>query len=373
MAMHPEFGDWYRSAGVTIPEGLLEKRWAGVEDVVKQPTAALVLSLAKLFTLPNVKESAVPDGFREFFRKHDEDNFPSRDNLQELRVLAGAALRVIIDQWKGCSPLAALALACRSFGPREVALPEQKHLDVAQRFLVEYSRATRECPPPEAIKIPSFTKEKLGETLPQNLFAAANQIPQIYDPLLNTLTTIASGWSSALTQAQNAIGQITHTASVREEEVAILWWLQSHFSRDLQKPFSEIGYTAGTLVFPMELADLTVFVPGSEAAIAVLAYALQLAGSPSSSEEVTIANVTNATPPEWREKVCERHALDSSGLLTPILLAIHKSLETDGHDEWLPVYRKACDIPINKPFPLIQLSLQLLRERMLLRAAVEAK
>jgi hypothetical protein len=371
MPIHPSFADWYRSAALTPPEALLDKRWAGVEDSVKQPSAALLLSLAKLFTLSIAAESAVPAGFRDTFRAHDEA-FPSRNNLQELRVLAGAILRLVIEQNQPLSPLAALALVCGSFGPREAALPERQHLDAAQRYIVDYSTTTRESVAPAQMKIPSFTKAKFGETLQQNFFAV-NQTPNMYEPLLNTLTEIASGFSSALKQAQKAVEQLTHTANARQEEVAILWWLQTHFSKDLQRPFSEIGYVTGTLVFPMELADLTVFVPGSEAGIAILVHALQLAGAPSSSETVTIAQATNSAPREWREKVCAEHKFDTSGLLTPLLIAIHKSLETDGRDDWLPVYRKTCDIPVDRPFTLIQLSLQLFHERMLLRALAETK
>jgi hypothetical protein len=371
--MHPNFADWYRSAALTPPEGLVDKRWAGVEQIVQQSDPVLLLQLAKLFALPNAKETDVPSGLRDAFRVHD-DTFPSRDNLQEFRVLAGAILRVVVEQDHAISPLAALAIACGSFGPREAALPEREHLDVAQKFLVAESRATHRCASLETMKIPSLGNAGFADALPPNLFPAnQNAIPHLRDPLVNALSHMASTFSSALEQAQRIMDEITHTASVREEEVAILWWLQTHFSRDLEKPFSGVGYVAGTFLFPMELADLTRFVPGPEAGTAVLIHALQLAGAPSSSEQVTIAKAANALPWGWRETVCEKHKLDSLGGLTPILLAIHKSVETEGPDEWLPVFRKACDIPLDRPFPLIQLSLQLFRERMLLRAAVEVK
>jgi hypothetical protein len=369
MAIHPNFADWYRSAALTPPEGLVDKRWAGVEDLANAPTPTLLLGLAKLFTLPNATESTVPHGLRDSFRAHD-DGFPSRNNLQELRVLAGAVLRLVIEQHQPLSPLAALTLTCGSFGPRESASLEREHLETAQRFIVTYSKTTRECITPPHMTVPTFTKATLAETLPQTSFA---QPAQIHEPLLNTLTEIASAFASTLQQAQKAIAQLKHAADVREEEVAILWWLQSHFSRDLQKPFSDVGYLPGTIVFPMELADLTRFVPGAESLVAVLVQALRLAGIPSSNETVTIANAINAAPRSWRERMAALHQFDATGLLTPILIAIQKSLETDGAEEWLPVYRKACDISADSPFPSIQLSLQLFRERMLLRALTEAK
>ena len=375
MAMHQNFVDWYRSAALTSPEGLLKNRWSGVEGIaktIKPSNATLLLSFARLFTLPNATESAVPSGFREAFKAHD-DNFASRNNLQEIRVLAGAILRLMIEQRQSLSPLAALALICGSFGPREAVTLEREHLETAQRFLVHHAKSIHESETPTPMKIPSFTKPQFGETFPANIFTV-HQTPNLQQPLVNAFNALAetvSGFVNALKQAQESIEQLTQTSNVREEEVAILWWIQSHFSRDLQKSFSDISYSAGTILFPMELADLTLFVPGSEVTIAVLVHALHLAGAPSSSESITIANAVNATPREWREKKCAEHKTDSTGLLTPILLAMHKSLETEGRDEWLPVYRKVSDIPIDKPFPLIQLSLQLFHERMLLRALAE--
>jgi hypothetical protein len=368
MARNPNFADWYRSAGLTPPEGLLDSRWKGVEQLTKQPKPTLLLGLAGLFALPRATETAVPEGFREVFRAHDE-YFPSKNNLQELRVLAGATLREVIDQRQALAPLAGLALVCGAFGPREAALPEREHLEIAQRFLVDHSRNTRKCVPLPAIDSPVFN---FTAALPSDLFAV-NQTPSLHEPLINVLTDMGSKLSSAFGQAQTAIKQIGHTANVREEEVGILWWLQTHFSGALRKSFSEIGYTSGAFILPMELADLTKFVPGAEVVTAVLVHALQLAGAGSSSEMATIADVTNATPREWRERVCTEHECNSSALLSPILLAIHTSLKTDGNYDWLPIYRKACDIPVDKPFPLIQISGQVFRERMLLRATAEAK
>lgn len=371
MAIHPHFADWYRSAAIAPPEGLLEKRWAGVEAATKQVNAPLIMALAKLFTLPTASESAVPAGFRDPFRSQDEV-FPSKDNLQEMRTLAGAVLHMIIEERYSLAPLAALALVCGSLGAREATLPEHEHLEMAERFLVEHSTAVRESVPSSAIKIPNLSKARFTELLKADLFAQ-NQLPQLHGPLLNAFVEFGSEITTALKNAQEAVEQLSHTVQVRDEEVNILWWLQTRFSRDLQKSFSEVGYAAGTLVFPMEFADLTIFAPGSESAIAVLAHALQLAGAPSTSETITIAHATNATPREWREKIRSTNNLGDAGLLCPVLLAIHKSLETDGRDEWLPVYRKACDVPVDRPLPLIQLAVQLFRERMLLKALMEVK
>jgi hypothetical protein len=369
MAIHQQFGDWYRPAAVTPAEGVLDKRWKGVEEIAKQPDPNQLLDLARLFVMPNAPESSVPVGFRESLHAHD-DFFPLKGGLQELRVLAGIVIRLVIEGAHPLAPLAALALVCGSFGAREALLPDREHLDFAQRFLVKYSRRTRESTSPVPIAIPALTSETFSQMFNATWFQT-NQTTNLRDPLLNALNEIVSTFSSSLGQAQKAIDQLTQAAKVREEEVGILWWLETQFSRDLKKSFSDLGYASGALVLPKELADLTISVPGSDVAIAVLAHALALSGAPAISEEISIANTTNETPRDWREALCV-DKVGSLGILSPVLLAIHKSLETDGRDEWLPVYRKACDIPVDRPFPIIQISLQLYHERMLLRAFREA-
>ena len=370
MAMHPNFPDWYRSAALTPQAEVVDARWAAIEDIAKQPTGALVIELARLFTVPSSTEEHVPPEFREALRKRDT-TFPLRDNLQELRVLAGAALRHIVEQRGTLSPLTALASVCGSFGPRQSATPELDHIVAAQKFLIAYSREVRLAPSPTQIKIPSFTKAKFGKTLSEGLFG--NPPTGLRDPLLDVLTEIGSGSSTALEQAQRAIEQLARGAAVREEEVAILWWLHSRFSKRVEKPFSETGYLAGTFLFPLEVADLTVFVPGSDSVAAVIVQVLQFAGVPSSAEPMTIANATNSLSRDLRERAVAESKSDVPNALTPVLLAIQKSLETDGPEEWFPVYRRACDIPVDRPFPIAHLSMQLFHERMLVRAAAEAK
>ena len=117
MAMHPNFPDWYRSVALTPQQEVLDARWGAIEDITKQPSTDLVLGMARLFVLPSPSEAHVPADLLDVLRKRD-GIFPLRDNLQELRVIAGAALRHIIEQHGARSPLAALALVCGSFGPR---------------------------------------------------------------------------------------------------------------------------------------------------------------------------------------------------------------------------------------------------------------
>jgi hypothetical protein len=366
MAMHANFPDWYRSAGLSPQSELLETRWAAIDELTSEPNPALVVELARLFILPSPRETSGLAEFREAFKKQDTV-FPSRNNLQELRVLAGATLRALIEQEDDLAPLAALGIVCGSFGPRASALPEREHLDEAERFLVRHASETRKSAEPAPIAIASILKTK-----PKSLPDFSNPAP-VREPLVALLGEIYSGLNALADQAQKAISALSHTAAVREEEVGILWWLHSRFSSTVQKPFGEVGYLSGAILFPVELAKLTSFVPGPEYLSAVLVRALQDAGAPSSVEPVTLANATNSLGRELREQVAGLIAGDVPGDLIPVLFAISKSLETDGPDDWFPVFRRACEIPLDWPFPVSNLSTQLYRELMLVRAFGEAQ
>ena len=364
MSLYASFSDWYRSAGVAPPEGLLRKRWAGVEKLAKAPEAGGLLALVRLFVLPSAREAWVPEGFREAFFEED-DQFPSHGNLEEIKVLAGAVLRCVIEATEHMATVAALGLVCGAFGDRLATVRQPEHVEAANRRLLERARAVRESGRAARFKAPTVSKEAVAGLLPQAVFAG--NLPALQDPLVAALLELNGSVVEGLVQVAQALDHLSHIVRVREEELNILWWLQAAFSRDLEKPFSEVGYEAGVLVFPMELADLTTFVPGPETATAVLLQALRIAGAPAPSERASLAVVTNRTPRSWREHIRERHAIDAVGALCPVLLAIHKSLDTHGPDEWLPVYRMACDVSIDVPLGIAQMSAQLYRERLLLR------
>lgn len=369
MPMHPSFADWYRSAGVSPPEGMLQRRWDGVEELAQKTEVDLIIGLIRLFVLPSSKETMVPSGMRDAFRAHDEA-FESKGNLQELRVLAGAVLRHIVEQKNPSSTLAALGLVCACFATRLATVPERDHIDAAERLLVAEGRELRALRNVPTLEAPSFTKEKY-DALVQAASFQPQTIPNAHEQLFNAFNEVTQNFSKSFTHAREAIDALRYTVEVQGEELNMLWWLQTATSRDLEKSFRDVGPTAGALIFPMEIADLTVLAPGPNAVLGVLLRALETAGA-STSFELSIAEAANATPRSWREKTTKLHKTSSAKELCPIILALEKSLETDGPNEWIPIYRKACDIPSDGKIPGVQFSTQVYRERLLLRSIEES-
>lgn len=358
MSMPLQFADWYRSAAVDPPEGLLEKRWATVETLARDADKSKVIAYATCFALA-AHEKNVPSGFRESFHATD-DTFPIKDNLQEVRVLAGAVLHQIILAGGRAAATAALALACGTIGPRVSVAPTSDHVSAAHKYLIHKSRDLRrgDALRPSAHHAP--TAKRLAELFAAPIFQN-NQLPGLHQPLLAAVTEL----SAALADVQGQTAEMAVRLAAREEEINILWWLQTGFSRDLQLPFSDVGVTAGSLIFPSELADLTSIIPGPDSILAVLVDALGRAGASSAAETVTIAQTVNATSRAWREQSAKRLSSASVGLLCPISLAISTSLVTDGARDWLPVYCKASDISPDAPYKLADFVFHVYLERLL--------
>src|SRR5258708_22215427 len=141
MTMNPSFADWYRPAAIVPAEGLLQRRWAAVEQIASESTVERVIGLLRLFALP-ASEIAVPAGLKEAFKAHDE-TFPMKGDLHELQILAGAVLREIIETNTICAIPAALGLACVAFATRREPVPEVEHIDAAEKFLIVQAQAIR--------------------------------------------------------------------------------------------------------------------------------------------------------------------------------------------------------------------------------------
>jgi hypothetical protein len=116
----------------------------------------------------------------------------------------------------------------------------------------------------------------------------------------------------------------------------------------------------------MELAGLTKLLPAPASAEPILFQALAASKAVSSSDETTLADAVNATSREWRESIVDPR--ERMGSLCPINLALCTSLDTEGLDEWLPVYRKACDVPGDLAIHIGVVARQAYRESLFIRS-----
>ena len=362
MAMNKEFADWYRSASVAPPAALLEQRWAGVEQVAKQISKVQLVELLRLFSGRPTMGLEAPAFLDKAFRDQDS-SFPVKGHAEELRVLAGAILRHIVDQGMPASVASAYGLVCTSLGQSYENLPTKDHVFAARRFLVEEAIKVRDGQPAGDAKQAPISRQRLEELLPAAPFHP-NQIQTLREPLIVALLEL-----SKIGQLPNeALANIQHLVQVQREEMNLLWWLQTAFSRDLRVPFSDIPLKTAVCVLPTELSDLGTFVPGSPAILGMIISALKQTDG---KGQVSIKEAVNATPTSWRARRASQESVQLIGSLCPIQFAISKSLDTDGNDDWLPAFRKHSILNADEGFEPPELAQQMYSECMFIRSLLE--
>jgi hypothetical protein len=366
MAMHRDFADWYRVASVTPQQEVLEQRWNAVEEAASVLSAASITVLLRLFAVRIQKEPTVPDFLDAVLRKHDT-SYSSRGNSEELRVLAGAVLRQCIESNSKNAVAVALGLLCATFGSRATRVPAAQHVSVAETYLAHRGVSVRASTPPAPIGASGLTKERYDELVTIAVFQPP-QIASARDPLFTAIVE-ASGKSAE--QVNAAVTSLWRANQVVREELNLLWWLQTKFSRDLKKPFAEFALNEASYVFPMELSDLTVFLPGPDAILGIIITSLSL--TKGGDQKSKLVDAVNSTPRAWREERNGNLNIQGFADLCPLLLAMSKSLDTDGDAEWLPVYRKQCDVQLDQEVPASDVAVQVYRERLFAQALGEIK
>lgn len=362
MAMHNDFADWYRAAAITPTQELLAARWEAVAQLAPELKGEEIVAMLKLYVIKPAPTYQAPDWFEETFREHDAA-FPSRDNVEELRVLAGAILRQVMELDGPTSTAAALGLLSSSFGNRAQELASRDHVDAAAAFIAKKAESLRTVAFAPSVKVASPNDKRREELMPAGTFTQ-NPPLALREPIINALNEQTTHTNTALATLSAALWRVNQ---MQREELNMLWWLQSKVSRELKKPFSELAPGIAQIILPSELADLTVFLPGPVAVTGLLMAALH--ELPSVRDDLSIAQAINAVPVDWREKRAKQTVLPTEApSVCPILLALHRSLDTDGPADWLPVYRKQSDVSIETHVTSLTVANQLYTETLFLRA-----
>jgi hypothetical protein len=355
MAIHKDFADWYRAASVTPSAELLEARWQGVEAAAADLDASGLVALLKIHAALPQAGYKVPEFLDAAFREQDP-TFPNRDNLEEIRILSGAIVRQLIESDGSLAISAALGLVSSSFGSRRQKVTTPDHIKWAEEYVAHKGASVRDIGAAPELKIEPMRKERFDELMPTAIFAT-NQVPQLREPLFNTFNDESVRLSNDLAPFGAEIWRIVQ---VQREELNMLWWLQTKVSRDLRIPFVELDERQAAIVLPKELANLTVFLPGPAAILGMILASLET--SRTDGDGMSIAAAVNSTPRTWREKFSAAQTPTGLGDLCPVSLAIAKSLDTDGEMDWLPVYRKQCDVKIDQDVARTELAAQVYTE-----------
>lgn len=355
MKMHENFPAWYRKVTLTQTEEVLTKRWEALESYIKKINKTQIRDLTILFLLPDKVDSSITDAFRAPFIEKDVTVVAGEDIL-ELRILAGIALRIIAEGNGKNANFAALCLVSTSFANRLENCLDVEHIVAAKHLLRIRGQELREA----SGKALADGIAKSLPSLDSIETAASSNPPSTFWPQLKAYLSATQTQISALTKQ---LSLVTNLAVLREEDTNLLWWLQTNVSRDLGLQFSEIEMKLAVLLLPKELSDLTLCSPGHPAIAALLEKALRQQAEFQIKAKISIADAVNALQLEWRQKWFTDKNLDDLLLICPITHAIKKSLEVDKPSEWIPAYQKASALKAKNGILTLEMAVQMYFER----------
>jgi hypothetical protein len=372
-------------AAIEPQPDVLQRRWEAIQGIVYAMDVADGLELVRLFHASPRTNPRFVARFRDAFKACDLA-FPMRDNDAELQVLAGTTLVSLLDDRGGAvADVAALATAAadsRGLRPGDRIPDMLRH---ARAYLAERSAALRA---PRAI--PMMPRPKLDVDAMLEPLRSAAQARQTRDPGFEgmlepvhapgppKLTPAFEIFDQALRSVAAAVAEVTGAAGQAAEELArrlrlqheetnILWWLFGEHSRDLGRRMASLPLAAACLVAGKELADLTEVVPGPLATAGVLDRMLR-AVEPDLRVATTIQEAVNDAPREWRAAAAADTEYERVEDLCPVLLAIRRSLDTSGPDDWIPPVRTLTGLDVLAPIAPLDLAGQVYEERLLVAA-----
>lgn len=353
--MHEHFQDWYREIQFPVVGNKLQLRWDAIEEIAK-PIAGVddsSLDLVKIYLGLDPNNPSRRDELASTIMKHDPE-FINRRNSREIRLISGVVIAHIIDSnIDHLSTTLSLAISCGSFqGIKKV--PFKDGLNIARRHLRKESQKLRDWTSIDNTSRPDLAIPKeLSDAIDQNDFTVYGGI------LLKTLNLLAK----RLTEISSELQSTKRRVILQQEEIDILWWMINKRSKNLQKPFNELGVYLASILIPNELAEATQVSPGPYSAKAFLDSMLDTFPS-EEMRKITLRKIVNEISREWNNARLESTYKDA---LLPLSFAISSALEQDDGD-WIGEFEEATNMKANRQFALSLISYQFYQERLLQRA-----
>lgn len=367
---------WLSQANLIPDSQLFERRQQGIEVVADKVDAESVPELARLAYDVNRVNADFLQSFRSWFRESDL-TFPNQGNDAEVRILASCSIAELLILHPGVTAdIVALAIITRSLNRTTVLESTPELLTLAKQYLDRRAVDVRAPQISEPVTIPRRAKSDIPELM-SNLEEqiGTDNVANFKEPLLNVIRKITEYVDILNTQTTNIAqhmrkeyGILGANQTAVQEETNILWWVFNGQSHDLGRPYKMLEVTSAIFPSARELAELTKIFPGPLRAEMFLAKLLSETKG-SRKNKTSIKYATNACNREWRAQFANEYQPDSLAELLPVVCAIHRSLETEGEDDWLPPYMGTTGVDAEAAMSHVDLSQQLFNELTLIRAS----
>lgn len=345
MSIHPEFAKRLKLAGIAEESSYYSRRWEGVVEFASQLRSVPgVLDVVRM--LVKGATAAIPPALETALRNADA-GFTPGGNQFEMSLLAGFVLRhlwdVAGDTGDNIADVGALSVITWDYDGRARQTPIDPFVGDAltyQRARSAALTAVRRRPPDPR---PPTILSHLVDTI--RIAGAANSTQSLVDPL----SQLVSNLETELAQQREVEAYCKDAIGALDEASDAAWWVIGEYSRDFDVPMRDLPPSGAPVILGKELSDIAGRLPGNFSAAPLLARTLEIAsggrktarkkkgGTASAAETLTIFEVVNALPRQWREAIAASCARISVGEFTPVFSAISTSLDAPDN-EWASLF-----------------------------------
>ena len=312
----------YRTAGIPIDSEIMQKREKCIVKYVDEIfDEEHIAELVKLFFEKKCDQKFL-DSFIGIFA--EEDNLFADDQVNELQVLAGIVLNQICD-YEDVDELFKMEVYANSY----VFIGRTPILeDVYHNIHQTYEKITAENRDNiifEYRDIPQMSKDVSFEV-------DEGQVYEISGEDTNKFISMIDKINELCMFINKNYGDLMNKNKILYENTELLWWLQTGFSNDKQKAYSELLDKQAAILVGKDLAEIVQYKPGPYLAKNLLYRALAEHGRNKYLFKEYI-------------DICDDNTIETlingkeDKINTPVLYALNKKLET-GEGNWIKAFEK---------------------------------
>lgn len=352
LSIEEKLGDWLRPASMGTDPSWTKNRQAAVVELVGELEDSLITNLIRLVYSRPVDSDDTMLEFRRTFKKHDA-NFQMSGNDSELLTLSGCTLAVALHSDTVTAAKVATMLLAASAGKSRVPAVEIDLVGMAEDKLLGAARAWRQRPQFEISA--SDWEEPTAEDEDEESGETAEEVEVEQPPTVESLAVDSERLEEQCDELVEQQQKMQRLLALQDEEIEILWWLISGWSKTAERSFDEIAVASRAIVIAADLARKNT----QPVEMPSLGAIFSRAGV-DSSDKFTIPEAVNACGVEVIKRIQE--AGTTSATLTPVTLALERALETGCNKDWIVAWSGVTGLDANQAINSANIAMQFYRE-----------
>lgn len=320
--MSESIAKWFRNAGISVVEGIVEKREEGIGNFFDNGyDDADILDLIKLFFEKECSETFLERFVEEFVKA---DSTFADDKKKEISVLAGIILNRMCEK-ESVDDISSIAIYVKSYA----FLGNKPSLEnIYQQIMVAYENVAAEIR--ENIR---FDYKKIGLLSKEVAFIVEEgENFEISNDDANKLSYMIKKINEICTFINKKYRDLEDKNKILYENTEILWWLLAGYSPDAGKTYSELALQQVAVLVGKDLAEIVQSKPGLYSADNLLYRVLDK----NRDEKTLFVNYIDACDDGVIEKLVSGF---ENSIETPILFALYKKME-NGESSWHKAFEK---------------------------------